>query len=172
MIFSMIEIQVYVASLIRRNEFLVIWGDFNIHVEKVHDVFAKHFLEVMETLGLKQIVQTLTHIASGTLDLVFVKKHQTNHKIKVFNEDVDWHISDHYLVQMQIPNEPLRKQQRVNINFSNTSLLNQDNFIHDIQQELTLLPRTTNLSNKVDYLMNTITTTLNKHLPTQIKSKF
>ena len=107
------EIQLYVASLIRRNEFLVIWGDFNIHVESSQDVLAKDFLEVMETLGFKQIVQTSTHIAGGTLDLIFVKKQQINYKIKVLNQDADWNISDHYLLQLSIPNKPLRQQKKL-----------------------------------------------------------
>ena len=50
---------------------LIILGDFNIHVNDVSDDTAITFIDAMESIGLYQHVQSATHIAGNTLDLIF-----------------------------------------------------------------------------------------------------
>lgn len=49
---------------------VIIGGDFNIHVQKADDHDAKRLHDLLNTFNLVQHVQSATHRAQGTLDLV------------------------------------------------------------------------------------------------------
>ena len=49
---------------------LLILGDFNYHVNKVDNPYAKSFLGLLESFELKQHIDIPTHIKGNTLDLV------------------------------------------------------------------------------------------------------
>ena len=52
---------------------MLVLGDFNIHVDVPNDIDAVKFLDLLESLGLKQHVTEATHIFGRTLDLVITR---------------------------------------------------------------------------------------------------
>ena len=52
---------------------LLIWGDFNIHMNDESDENAGNFMDIIMTLGLEQHVHFPTHKAGNTLDLVMTE---------------------------------------------------------------------------------------------------
>ena len=164
------EMEIYISMLSKRKEFVIIWGDFNIHVEKKHEKLAVNFLELMETHGFKQLVQTPTHIAGGILDLIFVNDKTDSCKVDVFNERSGLQLSDHFTVQLSLPDEPVSQNTKINYTFRSTSHINIPSFSTDLHHELLKL-KSTDLNSKVNHFMNSISATVNKHAPIQHRSK-
>ena len=52
---------------------MLVLGDFNIHVDVPNDIDAVKFLDLLESLGLKQHVTEATHIFGRTLHLVITR---------------------------------------------------------------------------------------------------
>jgi hypothetical protein len=90
------ELQTHVEELITKNSSIVLWGDFNIHVENKNELFNKEFQELLEILGFVQLVNQPTHSAGGILDLIFVKESHRHCKVVVYDEDSGEQLSDHY----------------------------------------------------------------------------
>lgn len=84
---------------------LIIGGDFNIHVEDLHDVDAVSLAEIFELFGLAQRVQGVTHQHGGTLDLVVTSEDITDVPVSV---DPPCVVSDHALVIADLPIRPVR----------------------------------------------------------------
>lgn len=64
------EFSRYMESIVLSKEHLLLVGDFNFHVDVASDVDARKFLDLIDSLGLKQHVDIPTHIHLHTLDLV------------------------------------------------------------------------------------------------------
>ena len=74
---------------------IIIFGDFNLHVDLPNDVAALKFLDRLETFGLKQHVNVVTHRCGHILDLVITRSDDD----LVLNLNVtDPIISDHLAV--------------------------------------------------------------------------
>ena len=54
------------------NGTLIITGDFNIHVNRTHDRYAKQLNEILQMFDLKQQVHKPTHYKGNTLDLLII----------------------------------------------------------------------------------------------------
>ena len=52
---------------------LIIFGDFNLHVDSPNDAAAIKFIDLLETFGLKQHINVATHQSGHTLDLVITR---------------------------------------------------------------------------------------------------
>ena len=76
---------------------IVVCGDFNIHVDDTTDLHAVRFLQLLESFACRQHVDTLTHIAGHTLDLVITRRESAVHMVKV--RDL---ISDHFLIAFKL----------------------------------------------------------------------
>ena len=59
------------------SEQLIITGDFNFHVDVPEDINSSKFLNVLESLGLEQHVNTPTHMYGHTLDLIITIEQDT-----------------------------------------------------------------------------------------------
>ena len=76
---------------------IIVNGDFNIHVNKTIDARARSFVDVLDTLELKQHVTGSTHNHGNTLDLVISRG------IEVTDLSVsDINMSDHYCVYFNL----------------------------------------------------------------------
>ena len=71
------------------SEALVISGDFNLHLDDLHDNDTKKFMDVLETFSLFQHVSGPTHLLAHTLDSIITRK-------------TTFPISDHFIIQCPI----------------------------------------------------------------------
>ena len=53
---------------------LLITGDFNIHVSSKSDNDVLKFLDLLQSMGLRQHVEFPTHVSGNTLDLVITRE--------------------------------------------------------------------------------------------------
>ena len=99
------EFEGYLDSLLQKSGTPVLCGDFNIHVEDLNDKVAKNFIDLYESKGFLQHVNSPTHIAGGTLDLVLTLGSKAD-SIAVHNLEIESDTattSDHYLVHFELP---------------------------------------------------------------------
>ena len=64
------EFDEFLAVISLKSDYLVLTGDFNIHME-TGDSYSAQLLQITDSYGLKQLVKVPTHQCGGTLDLVF-----------------------------------------------------------------------------------------------------
>ena len=86
----------YLEHLVICQEPLLITGDFNIHVETPEDICSAKFLDVLESVGLKQHVNVPTHESGHTLDLIITRNCED---VVVDTPHATHFISDHAFVQ-------------------------------------------------------------------------
>ena len=68
------ELSNLMESVILSKEHLLVLGDFNIYVDVSNDINAEKFLDLLDSLGLKQNVTEPTHVDGHTLDLIITRK--------------------------------------------------------------------------------------------------
>ena len=67
------EFSTYLESIITSPGHLLILGDFNFHVDCLHDPDATQFLNLLKSYNLSQFVSGTTHKSGHTLDLVILR---------------------------------------------------------------------------------------------------
>jgi len=88
------ELHTLMQYVTLRYDYLIVAGDFNIHIECANDSHATEFLQAMQSYGLKQHVDMPTHYHGGTIDLLFDNSNLIDCESLIVYEDVD--LSDHY----------------------------------------------------------------------------
>ncbi len=74
---------------------VLIVGDFNIHIDNEKDALGSAFLDIVNSIGVRQRVSGPTHCRNHTLDLILSHGIDVN-GVEVLQQSDD--ISDHYLV--------------------------------------------------------------------------
>ncbi len=74
---------------------VLIVGDFNIHVDNEKDALGSAFIDILNSIGVRQHVSGPTHCRNHTLDLILSHGTDVN-GVEVLQQSDD--ISDHYLV--------------------------------------------------------------------------
>jgi len=72
-------------------------GDFNVHVDRAHDVNAVRLEQLLQSFGCTQHVTEPTHNAGHTLDLVI-----TRNDTEISDLRVGAMVSDHALIQFRL----------------------------------------------------------------------
>uniref|UniRef100_A0A8K9ULD5 Reverse transcriptase domain-containing protein n=1 Tax=Oncorhynchus mykiss TaxID=8022 RepID=A0A8K9ULD5_ONCMY len=105
------EFPEFLSDLVVIADNILIFGDFNIHMEKSTDPLQKAFGAIIDSVGFVQHVSGPTHCHSHTLDLVL------SHGINVVDLNVFPHnpgLSDHHFITFAIAtNNLLRPQPRI-----------------------------------------------------------
>ena len=109
---------------------IIIFDDFNLHVDLPNDVAALKFLDLLESFGLKQHVNVATQRCGHTLDLVITRS--DNDLVSNLNV-TDPIISDHLAVHCKIAfKKPSYK--RKEISYQNWKSVDKQSFITDIKE--------------------------------------
>ena len=163
------DIENYVAMKILNQEQIVLMGDFNIHVENTNDAFAEEFIDLMKSMDFSQIVHSPTHIAGGTLDLIFIQDIATVQDLTIYNDYNDVVLSDHYLIEISLQCALKRKIERIQKTFRSISDISIEHFSEELNQNLSsaaVLP----LEEHVKFLFSTTHSLLDKYAPLKHKS--
>ena len=158
----------YMDTLITKTGIPILAGDFNFHVEDP-DYWAKQFMALCHSKGLKQHVSSPTHISGGTLDLVLTLESPADNlnitELEVV-EDTGT-ASDHFLVKFSAPEidvsskQPSKEQKTVR----ELSKIDIDAFKADIVLKMPSPSQLTSLDDAVDKYDSVISSVLNKHAP-------
>ena len=93
------EFSKYLEHLVTCKEPLLITGEFDIHVETSKDTCSAKFLDILESVGLKQHVNVPTHESGYTLDLIITRNCED---VVVDTPHATHFISDHAFVQCHL----------------------------------------------------------------------
>ena len=88
---------------------LIILGDFNIHIDIVHDRFTQHFLETLDSFNLKKNVSEPTHSSGHILDLVITRCSNDLGNIYVDQPQLSDHNSICFHLNISKPPLPTKK---------------------------------------------------------------
>ena len=92
------EMNDYMELLIPKEGLNLIWGDFNIPLDKKSKL-SVDFIDLMESNGFKQLIHRSTHINGGILDLVFVPFDFQIQSPRILDSEA---ISDHYPIEVNL----------------------------------------------------------------------
>ena len=102
------EFETFLDSYVLQLNSVLIFGDFNFHVDCPSDFYVKKFLEILEVRDLTQWIDKPTHIAGHTLDLVISKNVSFVSDFSVLQTC----FSDHFLITVSISFDKMKKPQR------------------------------------------------------------
>ena len=158
------EFTEFLSQHITFNGTLLITGDFNIHVNKTHDRYAKQLNEILHMFDLKQQVHKPTHYKGNTLDLLI-----TNKDLAILNLEIKDLNSDHsgILFRMNIPKP---KPSTTFRKYRDTKNININKFKEDLKDILGFTKRVNPDINYLEKLIDTLdktATIFNTHAPIQ-----
>ena len=102
------EFQNYLSVAAETPSYLLIAGDFNIHMDSEDDSDKIHLCNLLDMYGLIQHVDVATHKSGHCLDLIITR---SNQELLLSKPVADYMISDHMFVcfQLNIPRPPLKE---------------------------------------------------------------
>ena len=142
---------------------LLLAGDFNFHVDDIHDHEATTFLNLLNLHDLQQHVHVPTHVSGHTLDLVISRSDDD----LVSGVSVQRGLpSDHYAVKCSV-NISRPGLSTVKVRSRRIARINKVDFRSDVQSSLqsTCLPPVSDLASLVSEYNNILTKTLDEHAP-------
>ena len=141
--------------------YLLVTGDFNIHVDVPNDGEAKRFLDLLDTMNLSQHIHEPTHILGHKLDLIITRQDESNF---IQNLSIDWKISDHFTVLFNVTIQkppPLRK----NLTFRKVHKINTDVFKSDLRVAISQLEPCHSIEGVVGRYNDTLGNLIDQHAP-------
>ena len=149
-----------------KSEFLLL-GDFNIHVNKLHDEGAITFRDFLSSFGLQNHVLFPTHRSQNILDLVIT--HESTEIVSNFRQGEM--ISDHFAVlfDLHIPSRP--RHERL-IKFRKVKEIDASSFATDLQKAFIPLTSSSNideLTKLVDGYNKVVASLLDQYAPLKTK---
>lgn len=85
----------FTSELVLAADQILIVGDFNIHVDNEKDALGSAFIDILNSIGVRQHVSGPTHCRNHTLDLILSHGVDVD-SVEIMQPSDD--ISDHYLV--------------------------------------------------------------------------
>jgi hypothetical protein len=155
------EFQEYVDSHLITGGKLLVLGDFNLHLDNLHDVDAKKFRELLFSLDLQQHVNMPTHQRGHILDLVITRS------CEPLIQNLQSHpavVSDHcpLIFQCNI-NKPAAVKKAVS--FRKTKTIDTDAFKADLEKSPLILCPADNIAQLVLQYNDALAAILDKHAP-------
>jgi len=89
------DLEVFLGELSLLSGCLLLVGDFNIHTNKPSDKHVRHFIEMLNSMGLHQHISEPTHKSGNTLDLIISR---TNEDLLVNTNVLPRRLSDHHAI--------------------------------------------------------------------------
>ncbi len=88
------ELADFLSELVLAADKVLIVGDFNIHVDNEKDALGSAFIDILNSIGVRQHVSVPTHCRNHTLDLILSHGIDVN-GVEILQQSDD--IADHYL---------------------------------------------------------------------------
>ena len=157
------EFSILLEQVVLSSGYLLIVGDFNIHVDDLGNPESAKFLALIESFDLKQMVSSSTHIDCHSLDLVIVRNSEPLGPV-VNIETIDPVLSDHLAVKFKIPitKQPFKRKM---IKYRNLKSLDSQSLATSISESRICADIYTNLSDMVNKYFDSLTAVIDKVAP-------
>ena len=146
----------------------IIVGDFNFHVEDKDDLVAQRFITLCKSKGFKQHVESPTHTAGGTLDLILTAENATD-SVNLSHLEVDpdtGTTSDHFLLTFSVPLELIDASGETyeKVSYREFKKIDMDVFKSDISMQFSALDYTS-VERTTDDFLRILAKTVEMHAP-------
>ena len=160
------EFSDFLENLSLRPEPIVIFGDFNLHVDNKKDCYSKQFLQCLQLFGFKQHVNSPTHTSGHILDLSITRKGNTISDVSVLNSNL--FISDHCFTSCYIQQSrpPLTV---TTIKSRNWKSVSKESLQNDYTYLRSLVKRTSNVDDLVSEFSKATSDIISRHAPLKEK---
>ena len=153
----------WIADVIVEYSGIVVYGDFNIHINNNEDQDAALFVETMEALGLQIQNFKSTHKCGNTLDLIIS---EDNDRVKVLEMQNGPYLSDHCAVEGLL-NITRNEVKHKSVTFRKIKAINRDQFMSDLKFDVYPDNSTNDLASILEYELERV---LDLHAPVQTLS--
>ena len=153
------EFSTLLEQLVLSSGYLLIVGDFNIHVDDVENSESANFLALIDSFDLKQMVSFSTHING----LVVVRNSEPLGPV-VNIETIDPALSDHLAVKFKIPitKQPFKRKM---IKYRNFKSLDSQSLATSISESHICADIYANLSDMVNGYFDSLTAVIDQVAP-------
>ena len=160
------EFAEFLESVVMTAEPLVSADDFNIHVNIMADNDAAHFLDLLSSMVLHQLIDSPTHTSGNTLDLLISRTLNSN-----LLQDVrpGTYFSDHCLALFTI-NISVPQLSRKKVSFRKTKAIDITAFMEDLSASRLCQDRPSEPVKLVDCYNSTLAGLLDRHAPLKTKT--
>ncbi|XP_060554994.1 uncharacterized protein LOC132715902 [Ruditapes philippinarum] len=152
----------------------VFLGDTNFHIDKLDNRDAQNFLSILNTFGLKQLVNEPTHVAGHILDVVITRENEnvvsdikiTDPGFKTSNGKVT---RDHFAILMKVnvsKPPPIRKT----VTYRKSRDINIEDFKADIRSSELFGPKPDSMAEASEKYHTVLSSLLDKHAPEKTKT--
>ena len=164
------ELNTLLAALSLKYDYVVIGGDFNIHVQNLGDKDTIDLKEAMKSYGFGQCVKNSTHCRGGTLDLLYDNSNLIDVQTVEIHDKYD--LSDHYpIIACTKKFTTAAAKETKKIVYRDLRSIDRLAFAHDLSKVPELLKIDhNNLQNTVAGLFGAVTEVLDTHAPVMTKT--
>ena len=159
------EFPKFLEDILLLRKYIVIIGDFNIHIENKECNHARLFKDILDSTNLTQSVSQPTHCSGHTLDLILTRPDQVPISVEV--EDIL--LSDHFSVRFTLPTSkpPLPKRE---LTYRRIKAIDIDSFASDIASSRLFSLDSENPDLLADTYNAVLRELLDKHAPVKTKT--
>ena len=144
-------------------------GDFNIHMDSRDNSDTIIFNDFLESFGLENRVNFVTHTLDHSLDLCITKKNNTLIKDMLIQDITKEHLHlDHHFVHMAI-NIQRQFPPKKTISYQKLKRINDTTFKHNLKNALSKFPKEGNLEQAVSNYSKALNDTMENHAPLKTK---
>ena len=157
------EFSTLLEQLVLSSGYLLIVGDFNIHVDDVGNSESANFLALIDSFDLKQMVSFSTHVNGHSLDLVVVRNSEPLGPV-VNIETIDPALSDHLAVKFKIPitKQPFKRKM---VKYRNFKSLDSQSLATSISESRICADIYANLPDMVNGYFDSLTAVIDQVAP-------
>ena len=142
---------------------LIIYGNFNFHMDVSHDSQTIHFSDLLDSMGLVQHVKQPTHEKSHTLDLIITRECDN---IIAKEPLPERYFSDHAAVICELTTaRPVQKVKHAE--YRKPKSIEMQELVKDFHNSNLRIDSASDLDTLVDCYNKTIASLLDKHAPVQ-----
>ncbi len=157
----------FLSELVLAADKVLITGDFNIHVDNEKDALGSAFIDILNSIGVRQHVSGPTHCRNHTLDLILSHGIYVN-GIEILQQSGD--ISDHYLVLCKLAkivnSTPCYKYGRTITSTTKDCFVNN---LPDLSQFLSISNSTEKLDDVTEIMDSLFSSTLDTVAPLRLR---
>ena len=161
------EFSTLLESVMMAKGKLIVTGDFNIQMDNAGNANTKKFSVLLDTFGLTQHIQDVTHTSGHIIDLLNTKSHES----PIFDVEVtDPLISDHKCISFHLDSTKPQYPQK-EITYRKMKDFDLESFQTDLKASLSKFdPSEGSVSEVADRYNTILEATLDKHAPLTTKT--
>jgi hypothetical protein len=137
----------------------MIVGDFNFHMDRLDSTDTINFVDCLDSFGLKNMVDSVTHVGGHILDLCLVKEEDSKVKCSVKDQ-----VSDHNALMMSMSQQPCELPRKT-LMIRKVKKIDNEAFTLDLEEICNSSIKSGLIDTAVKFYNESLSRVLDKHAP-------